>query len=309
VSLEKEINLSLKGKLTILAHYIRNMSTKLFKSVSALSAQFRWCLTGTPIQNRLDDLASLVAFIRLYPLNNSIEFKNHIIKPFAESKKVPSDSTNLRILLDSILLRRRRQVILLPNRLEVYRLVDFSPEETLLYNSVREDVVAATKATDTKDTSRNFLQAQLRLRLICNHGTHEITSNSSQSVEEVDFNAEQAFETLLNQGMANCILCSTEVTGVDDNEDEALSSGTFTSCGYLLCSGCLPQYKLSTTTGFGPGFRCHTCSRGKVIAPAEPEQGLAPMPEATKIGLSSKVSALIADIMSSNSQGKRYTLH
>jgi len=184
--------------------------------------------------------------------------------------------------------------------------VELSAEEALLYKSLSEDIGAALQATDTKDSSQ-MLQAQLPLRLICNHGTHENTSNGSQVPEEVDFNADQRFRVLLDQDMATCIFCNAEVTGIGGLEDEASSSGTFTACGHLLCSRCLPLYRLSTTTGFGPGFRCHTCSREKTIAPAEPDQESTPMPKASKIGLSSKVSALISDIMSSDSNAKRCT--
>jgi DNA repair protein RAD16 len=45
------------------AHRIRNRKTRRFKSIVGLNADFRWCLTGTAIQNRLSDLFSLVLFL------------------------------------------------------------------------------------------------------------------------------------------------------------------------------------------------------------------------------------------------------
>jgi len=45
------------------AHFIRSPTTYLHKRVAELDAKFRWCLTGTPIQNRLDDIGALFAFL------------------------------------------------------------------------------------------------------------------------------------------------------------------------------------------------------------------------------------------------------
>lgn len=46
------------------AHSIKSRSTRAAKSCYAITAKRRWCLTGTPIVNRLEDLYSLLHFIR-----------------------------------------------------------------------------------------------------------------------------------------------------------------------------------------------------------------------------------------------------
>jgi SNF2 family DNA or RNA helicase len=49
---------------------IQNRSSKRAQAVFALHARYRWYLTGIPIQNRLEDLGSLVEFLRVDPFDN-----------------------------------------------------------------------------------------------------------------------------------------------------------------------------------------------------------------------------------------------
>ena len=51
-------------------HTIRNPQTRLTKAMIDLVAKRRWVLTGTPIQNRLDDLWSVCKFLRLEPFDD-----------------------------------------------------------------------------------------------------------------------------------------------------------------------------------------------------------------------------------------------
>jgi len=53
---------------------IRRRETDLYQAASQLSARFRWCLTDTPIQNHLEGLGSLLAFLRIDQLENKAVF-------------------------------------------------------------------------------------------------------------------------------------------------------------------------------------------------------------------------------------------
>lgn len=49
------------------AHMIKDRSTSTAKAVFNLVSLYKWCLTGTPLQNRVGELYSLVRFLRIDP--------------------------------------------------------------------------------------------------------------------------------------------------------------------------------------------------------------------------------------------------
>ena len=59
-------------------HTIRNPQTRLTKAMLDLEASRRWVLTGTPIQNRLDDLWSLFRFLRLKPFDDNFWWNSNV---------------------------------------------------------------------------------------------------------------------------------------------------------------------------------------------------------------------------------------
>ncbi|KPI83412.1 putative DNA repair protein [Leptomonas seymouri] len=69
VDLAASIFHSIKWARVVLdeAHRIKGRTTSTARSAFALSANYRWCLTGTPLQNRVGDLYSLLRFLRMRP--------------------------------------------------------------------------------------------------------------------------------------------------------------------------------------------------------------------------------------------------
>jgi SNF2 family DNA or RNA helicase len=54
------------------AHTIRNPKTMLAQGVVQLDSKFRWCLTGTPLHNKLKDIYSLFNFLKFTPFTNEM---------------------------------------------------------------------------------------------------------------------------------------------------------------------------------------------------------------------------------------------
>ncbi|KAK3202497.1 hypothetical protein GRF29_161g1443260 [Pseudopithomyces chartarum] len=128
------------------AHIIRRLSTVLYRTVAELKARSRWCLTGTPIQNRLEDIGSLFAFIRIIPFNNPSNFRKYICIPFEEGgKRRDLAIERFTRLLDSMCLRRTKDLLHLPEQHARVRRIDFSPEEKMQYDQTKKIMLRAAK--------------------------------------------------------------------------------------------------------------------------------------------------------------------
>ncbi|GAB1315931.1 hypothetical protein MFIFM68171_06141 [Madurella fahalii] len=68
------------------AHSIKNRNAKATKACCALRSEYRWCLTGTPMQNNLDELQSLVHFLRIPPYDDLAEWRANIDAPMKQGK-------------------------------------------------------------------------------------------------------------------------------------------------------------------------------------------------------------------------------
>ncbi|KAF4991396.1 hypothetical protein FGRMN_7855 [Fusarium graminum] len=68
------------------AHTVKNRNAKATKACYALNSEYRWCLSGTPMQNNLDELQSLIKFLRIRPYDDLKEWKEHIDLPLKNGR-------------------------------------------------------------------------------------------------------------------------------------------------------------------------------------------------------------------------------
>ncbi|KAJ6261178.1 Importin-4 [Drechslerella dactyloides] len=92
------------------AHTIKNHLAKSTIACYALKAHFRWCLTGTPLQNNVDELQSLIHFLRVDPYADKGKWKQDITR-LLNSNKAGLALKRIRALLGSIMLRRTKAVL------------------------------------------------------------------------------------------------------------------------------------------------------------------------------------------------------
>ncbi|KAJ9654464.1 hypothetical protein H2198_006473 [Neophaeococcomyces mojaviensis] len=177
------------------AHVIKNKDTDMAKAVTDLHADRRWCITGTPIQNRSSDISSLLRFLKVYPYNDFKKFDQVFVQPWKNADT--SALLKLQLLMNTLAIRCPRTMVPLPLKEEINISVRLNPQERLVYErtkkGVTETINAACGSSESVRTSYlNTLQRINDLRYICNHGVapqrkqtrgHSPTHNDSGSIK------------------------------------------------------------------------------------------------------------------------------
>ncbi|KAI0844659.1 SNF2 family N-terminal domain-containing protein [Daldinia vernicosa] len=92
------------------AHTIKNRNAKATKACYELRSVYRWCLSGTPMQNNLDELQSLVKFLRIKPYDDLREWKDHFEIPMKGGKGDVA-MRRLHSLLQCFMKRRTKDIL------------------------------------------------------------------------------------------------------------------------------------------------------------------------------------------------------
>ncbi|KAG7413529.1 DNA repair protein RAD5A [Fusarium oxysporum f. sp. rapae] len=239
------------------SHIIRRPSTKFFQACEYVHANSRWCLSGTPIQNKLADIGSLFRFIRAEPFDKASEFRKWIETPFDNSYDDPElVRDRLVILLEALCLRRTREVLNLPKTRQFVRHLEFSPQERNQYERTKAVILRNVehRMGEVKKSSQfGVFQMWLQLRIVCNHGTYQkLFSWHRRSLLE---EREAIVGTAGQYGEISCVGCEQPmpVLGCD------LTKRMFDDeCSHILCSKCIEESSMSLPETRN---RCPVCVR------------------------------------------------
>ena len=271
------------------AHMIREQTTRQSQAICALSAQRRWAVTGTPVQNRLDDLGALIKFLRIKPFNEKGGFAQFILSPFKNAD--PEILPKLRLLVDSITLRRLKDRIDLPGRRDQIVRLPFSEDEKDLYEWFAKDsqnklrvIANEQRKTLGGRTYAHILRAIMRLRLICAHGrellseddlkiTEGFSLDNAINLDDDDddrpaLNPKLAYEMLMlfkETDTDSCAQCAKRIEIKDTEEtanDEDDVIGCMLPCYQTLCKECMDGVKATLEqTSTDNHFQCPFCQQ------------------------------------------------
>jgi hypothetical protein len=223
------------------AHRIRNRSSQIFKASSAIRAQYRWCLTGTPIHNCLGDYGALLGFIGAPPFTIKALFDHWIAKPI--NQKQPHSLERLKRVILATCLRRTKDLIndklQLPSRLEREEEIELDKPDRKLYDFFKgrtSSLVAAMFPTDTNSSAPprqgNILALIGFLRLICNHGEKLLPPAAIKSWHNKD--SSTIDQSVMSGDSRKCTKCKVDIDGLGFSD-----SGQFESpCLHVICGKC-----------------------------------------------------------------------
>jgi SNF2 family DNA or RNA helicase len=222
----------------LIAHQIRNSSTKQFKAAASLESDSRWCLTGTPIQNTFDDLRSLLQFLRFEPFCQNKAFEEHIIKPFRAGLRNGSDaSRNLRIMLKTCCIRRTQVKLNLPSTTTEKVSVMPTEDEKALFKQILEQCREEFDMLAGKDGGSKrpnvLFSTIMKLRRVCNHGSITVESTSTKQSNQLVVPKKQRGGSRSPSSEPACEYCTGK-----DKEDEFLGMmDSCPLCGRFLSGG------------------------------------------------------------------------
>ncbi|KAG4113520.1 hypothetical protein ERO13_D13G228100v2 [Gossypium hirsutum] len=274
------------------AHTIKSSKSQISMAAAALVADRRWCLTGTPIQNKLEDLYSLLRFLKVEPWGNWPWWNKLIQKPFEEG-----DQRGLKLvqsILKPIMLRRTKcstdrygkPILVLPPADVQVIYCELSEAEKDFYEALfKRSKVKFDQFVEQGRVLHNYasiLELLLRLRQCCDHpflvmsrgDTQEYTDlnklakrflrggQSTLDGEAKDLPSrayvQEVVEELRKGEQGECPICL-----------EAFEDAVLTPCAHRLCRECLLASWRNPNSGLCPVCRKTVTKQELITAPTE----------------------------------------
>ncbi|WP_447006042.1 DEAD/DEAH box helicase [Saccharothrix isguenensis] len=154
------------------AQNVKNSSTRQSRVVRALPARHRVALTGTPVENRLAELWSIMDFVNPGVLGTINTFRARFAVPI-ERHHDEDAAVRLRRITGPFVLRRLktdpRIITDLPDKIEVKQLCTLTAEQASLYQAVVDDMLARIAESEGVKRKGLVLATMSRLKQVCNH--------------------------------------------------------------------------------------------------------------------------------------------
>ncbi len=164
------------------AQNVKNPSTRQFKAARSLAADYRIALTGTPVENHVGDLWSIMEFLNPGMLGSLSWFQTRFKKPiqmFGDQQA----AERLKTLTRPFILRRLKtdKTIIrdLPEKIEIKEYCSLTKEQALLYQAVVDDMSNQIQTAGGINRRGLVLAALIKLKQVCNHPAQFADDNSA----------------------------------------------------------------------------------------------------------------------------------
>jgi SNF2 family DNA or RNA helicase len=164
------------------AQTVKNSNTAQAKAVRALPAATRIALTGTPVENQLSELWSIMDFANPGLLGSAKKFRERFAVP-VERHGDPEAAQQLRRITQPFVLRRlktdRSIISDLPEKQEIKVWCNLTQEQATLYQATVTDMLSRIDDASDDITRRGLVLATMaKLKQVCNHPAHMLGDGS-----------------------------------------------------------------------------------------------------------------------------------
>ncbi len=163
------------------AQNIKNPETKQAKAARSLQAQYRLALTGTPVENHVGDLWSIMEYLNPGFLGTQAQFKRSFFIPI-QANRDPEAALGLQRLTGPFILRRLKTdpaiITDLPEKQEMKVFCPLTKEQASLYAAVVNEVAQILEGLEGIQRKGAILGALTKLKQVCNHPALFLKDNS-----------------------------------------------------------------------------------------------------------------------------------
>jgi SNF2 family DNA or RNA helicase len=164
------------------AQQIKNSAARTTHSVRAIPAGRRIAMTGTPVENRLSELWSIMHFLNPGMLGSEKAFRERFTLPI-ERDGDDEAAARLRQITGPFVLRRlktdRSIIADLPDKLEMKEFCNLTREQATLYQAVVDDMLARINEAEGIERRGLVLATMMKLKQVCNHPAQFLADGSS----------------------------------------------------------------------------------------------------------------------------------
>lgn len=275
------------------AHTIKASKCQSAQAAFNLSADTRWCLTGTPIQNKLEDAYSLLRFLRVEPWCNWGWWHKLVQKPFEDGDE--RGLMLLKAILRPLMLRRTkdttgkdgRPILVLPPSVSEVVECEFSEAERDFYDALyKKSKIKFDQFVEQGRVLHNYasiLELLLRMRQCCDHPFLVLSRGDTGEFSDLDKLARRFLDgssSIPGENEKGAALSKAYVQEVVDDLRkgnkaecpiclEVVEDAILTPCAHCMCRECLLASWSSGASGLCPICRQSMTRQQILTAPTE----------------------------------------
>ncbi|MGQ4552536.1 DEAD/DEAH box helicase [Dermabacteraceae bacterium CCM 9519] len=163
------------------AQHLKNPGTAVSRAAKELPAETKIALTGTPVENRLQDLHSLMETVNPGLLGDAASFAESLANPI-EKQRDEAALARLQRVTGPFILRRlktdRSIISDLPEKQEMTLSASLTPEQAALYEAIVKEMLIELDGSEPAQRRAAVVGALTRLKQVCNHPAHYLGDGS-----------------------------------------------------------------------------------------------------------------------------------